>query len=290
MSNFPTSLDDGTTLPNPSATNNTNNPSHAGIHDNENTSIIALETKLGISSSTPTNNNLLVGTGTGTSAWTKASPSGVILGTTDTQSVSNKAFTSSTWTGGTISNPTLTVDSIAGFAVSNTGSVYGISVALGVLTTANSIGTGTIVQNGVGSSQLATTAITLGYVPITSNITTTSTTQTQATGLTSTVTIPAGGRKVEIMFFGNVQVGTNIKKVAITIWDGTVGSGTQLGMSTTVIQNSGNDQYITCYAVVTPSAGSKTYNVGWSSDSGGGVTATMSASATQPAFILVKVI
>lgn len=69
MSNFPTSLDTTTQLPQPSAGNFTNNPSHAGAHDNESQAIIALETKLGTGASTPTANKVLRGTGTGTSAY-----------------------------------------------------------------------------------------------------------------------------------------------------------------------------------------------------------------------------
>lgn len=67
--NFPGSLDNGTSLPNPSAGSAPNNPSHAGLHDNENAAIIALETKLGTGSATPSNNTVLVGNGSGSSTW-----------------------------------------------------------------------------------------------------------------------------------------------------------------------------------------------------------------------------
>jgi hypothetical protein len=90
--NFPTSFDTSTQLPQPSGGNFTNSPSHAGAHDNESQAIIALETKLGISTSTPSSTNLLVSTGTGTSAWTKLAPTGTIVGTTDTQTLSSKTF------------------------------------------------------------------------------------------------------------------------------------------------------------------------------------------------------
>lgn len=67
--NFPGSLDDGTTLPNPGASSATNNPSLAGGQTNQNDAIKAIETKIGTGSSTPTAGKVFTGTGTGTSAW-----------------------------------------------------------------------------------------------------------------------------------------------------------------------------------------------------------------------------
>lgn len=67
--NFPGSLDNNTTLPNPGSGNATNSPSHAGQHDNENDAIKAIEAKLGIGASTATVGKVLRGTGGGTSAW-----------------------------------------------------------------------------------------------------------------------------------------------------------------------------------------------------------------------------
>jgi hypothetical protein len=105
MSNFPTSLDTTTQLPQPSTGNFTNNPSHAGAHDAESQAIIALETKLGIGASTPSSTNLLVSTGTGTSAWTKLAPVGTIVGTTDSQTLTNKTLTSPTLTSPILGTP-----------------------------------------------------------------------------------------------------------------------------------------------------------------------------------------
>lgn len=69
MSNFPTSQDDSSTLPNPIAGNFTTAPDHAVLHSTENDAIKALEAKLGTGASTSTNNTFLIGNGTGTSAW-----------------------------------------------------------------------------------------------------------------------------------------------------------------------------------------------------------------------------
>lgn len=67
--NFPGSLDDNITLPNPGAGNFTNAPSHAGEHTNENDAIKAIQTKVGIGASTPSSGKVFRGTGTGLSSW-----------------------------------------------------------------------------------------------------------------------------------------------------------------------------------------------------------------------------
>lgn len=123
---YPGALDDNTTLPNPSALNPTNNPSLSAMSSNEHDAIKAIEAKLGTSASTPTANNLLVGTGVGTSTWSKASPTGTIVGTTDSQTLTNKTITGGTISGATISNPTLTVDSVNEFTAANGVTIDGV--------------------------------------------------------------------------------------------------------------------------------------------------------------------
>lgn len=217
-----------------------------------------------------------------------ASDTIVTLGAT--QTLTNKTLTSPTINAPSITNATITADTVSGFTVAGSGTIYGLGVAAGAITTSGYASSTALQTNAVQGNQLAASAITLGYTQITANITTTSTTQVQATGLTSTVTIPAGGRRIKISFFANLQVGTGIKNPVVSIWDGTVGSGTQLNSTGMVVQNAGINQFFICYAIVSPSAGSKTYNMGWSSDGGGAVTTTMVASATAPAYILVEAI
>lgn len=176
--NFPSSVDDGTTLPNPSATNFTNNPDHASIHSNGNDAVKAIEAKVGTGASTPTSTMLLRGTGVGTSAWDKAAPTGTIVGTTDSQTLTNKTITGGTITGATISNPTLTVDSVNEFTSANGVTVDGLNIKDSKLNTANSVVTSNITDASVtvakrsggffigtipGASQLNTT----GNKPIT---------------------------------------------------------------------------------------------------------------------------
>lgn len=235
----------------------------------------------------PTFSGTLIGTYT--IGGTPTFPSSVAT-LTGTQTLTNKTLTSPTINSPTITNATISADTLTGYTTSNSGTLYGIAITTGVVTTANSIGTGTIVQNGVAASQLATSAITLGYAQITSTLTTTSTTQVQATGLTTTVTIPAGGRKVKITAYAAIHVDTNTKAALLSIWDGTVGSGTQLAQDFIVLPAALNDAGFIAIAIITPASGSKTYNVGWKSDPGGGITATLNASSTNPAFILVEAI
>ena len=132
--NFPTSLDNGTSLPYPSSNNLTNSPSLASSQDNQNDSLIAIQNKLGITASTPTASNLLIGTGAGTSTWSKLAPTGAIVGTTDTQNLYYKTLLSAIITSPIITNATLTTDFISGFTTSNSGSIYGIGVSTGNVT------------------------------------------------------------------------------------------------------------------------------------------------------------
>ena len=145
-----------------------------------------------------------------------------------------------------------------------------------------------LAANAITADKLATSAITLGYAQATSTFTTTSATAVQVTSLTASVTIPAGGRKVKITAWcGALYNATAGINAVMSIWDGTVGSGTQLaqcyGVSNAAATSNG-----TVMAVVTPAAGAKTYNVGLYRGSGG--TATMEAVATSPMFILVEAI
>jgi len=96
---YPTSLD---TLTNPSATDTTDSVDHAAQHSNANDAIEAIEAKLGTGSSdqAAATDKLLIGTGAGTSDWSKDVPSGAILGTTDTQTLTNKTLTAPKITSG----------------------------------------------------------------------------------------------------------------------------------------------------------------------------------------------
>ena len=69
-SNYPASLDTTSALPaSISDTANLNSPNHAEMHEVYNDAIIEIEEKLGIGDTTPTTGAILIGTGTGQSAW-----------------------------------------------------------------------------------------------------------------------------------------------------------------------------------------------------------------------------
>lgn len=136
------------------------------------------------------------------------------------------------------------------------------------------------------SPQLSTSSIFLGYAQVTTNVTTTSSTFVQATGLTSTVTVPSGGRRVKITVYCDAIVSSSSGNAYLSIWDGAVGTGTQIQQWESFITTpNGNPSGVHCVAVVTPSAGSKTYNVGIRVSAG---TLSLFAGATFPAFILVE--
>ena len=135
---------------------------------------------------------------------------------------------------------------------------------------------------------LANDAITLGYAQMTSNFAMASATPALVTGLTVTVNIPNGGRYIKITAYSGDTNATATTSVRISIWDGTVGSGTRLNWARIPERTSGDQFGLVAIAVVTPSAGSKTYNV--SLDSSAATTATINASTNNPAFILVEAI
>lgn len=126
----------------------------------------------------------------------------------------------------------------------------------------------------------------LGYKQITSNVT--ATTVAQMTGLSCPVIIPTG-RKVKITTW-SVEVGSSSSAatVVVSVWDGTVGSGTQLTQANNA-SGTGVINLVQANAsvVTTPSSTSKTYNAGLQASAG---TATCYAGSTFPAYIMVELI
>jgi hypothetical protein len=129
----------------------------------------------------------------------------------------------------------------------------------------------------------------LGYRQITSDFTTTSATKAQVTGLSVPFQMPNGatGRKVKVYAPGIIKNGTAGNGVDWSIWDGVVGSGTEL--VNRPLDVPGASYRTTAYAEIetTPSAASKTYNLATSS--GGGVaTTTVLGASTVVSFLKVE--
>lgn len=75
---YPGSIDDNTTLPDPTSSDYVNAPTHSQLHTNENDAIIAIETKVGTGSSTPPGSGyILTSSSSGQSSWQPPAPAGV---------------------------------------------------------------------------------------------------------------------------------------------------------------------------------------------------------------------
>jgi len=151
MANYPTSLD---SLTNPSAGDTTAGVDHASQHATVNDIVEQLEAKLGISASTPTSGKLLRGTGVGSSAWDKDAPTGTIVGTTDSQTLTNKTLTSPTINTAIINNPTLKTDTIAEFTAAAGVTIDGLLIKDSKLATNNSVVTANITDDAVTAAKV----------------------------------------------------------------------------------------------------------------------------------------
>lgn len=235
--------------------------------------------------------------GTYTIGGTPTFPASVVT-LTGSQTLTNKVLTSPTISAPTITNATISTDAVVGFSTSNSGTVFGLSIASGAINSANSINgaslvansipSGVLQTNSVSAANLTTSAIYLGSATIITGFTTASTSAVQVTGLTATVPIPAGARKTKITVSGGF-IGNSVgaKNTYLTLWDGTVGSGTQIGGTQSTIVTAGYAASYSLVVVVSPTAGSKTYNVGLHSDASG--TAGVTGAAGGPVLLLVEV-
>jgi hypothetical protein len=142
--------------------------------------------------------------------------------------------------------------------------------------------------NAISAVKLATNAICLGYQPITTTFSTSSTSDVQVTGLSAAVTIPSGGRKVKITVYVPQAGSTNSNVTqTISLWDGTVTTGTLLQTAANSSSAVLGLRPTSLISVVTPSAGAKTYNVSVRTS---GPAVDMVAAPAAPAFILVETI
>lgn len=125
----------------------------------------------------------------------------------------------------------------------------------------------------------------IGYRQITSSVT--ATTIAQATGLSATILVPTGGRKVKITAIApSVQNGATASNT-ISVWDGAVSGGTQLSASTAYVATATGAVNLTHSTIETLSAGLHTINIGLAATSN---TATLVSGATAPSAVLVELI
>lgn len=179
--NFPTALDDAVSLPNPTAVSKTNNPSHASQHANENDAIKAIEAKIGTGSSTPSNNTLLRGNGSGTSEWSALTSAQLRASISDETGTGSAVFADT---------PTLTTPKVDTINEATAG--VGVTID-GVLLKDNKMNGSYLTDSTVGNTQLAT------GIPVQVVSTNSNTSSTTTTLLPFDDTIPQNTEGTELM-------------------------------------------------------------------------------------------
>jgi hypothetical protein len=125
----------------------------------------------------------------------------------------------------------------------------------------------------------------LGYAEVTTDQTGIGTSETDLTGLTITVSVPAG-RRIKITGYARLRNGEASSNGALLYIDE---GGTNLNFATAALNGTGSSGVsatVIAQAIVTPSTGSHTYKLQASFVAGS--SNLMDIGATQPAFILVE--
>lgn len=266
--NFPTSVDNGTTLPNPTGSNTLNSPDHAAEHANANDAIKAVETKLGTGSSTASSGTVLRGTGSGTTAFAQ-----VVL-STDVAAFSSAnlrgVLSDETGSGAAVfaTTPTLTtpaVDTINESTPSNGVTVASLNIKSGKLNTNNSVVTANITNAAVTADKLS-----LGgaQAVVATDETTTSTSYADIATPGPAVTVTIGANGVALVGFSSgIFNVADVKRVSVAV----SGATTTAASDTWSIRNdvsafNGNQGTTYLFTGLTP--GSNTFTLKYKTASG----------------------
>jgi hypothetical protein len=128
----------------------------------------------------------------------------------------------------------------------------------------------------------------VGYRQITSNFTTTSSSAVQVPGLSAPTIVPTGRKLKLTAFTFALATASTTGYLTMEIWDGVVGSGTQISQVTNYISTGGSNIGGIAQAIYQPSAGLHTFNVGFLCSQA--ATSSVSASPSAPAFVMAELI
>lgn len=275
---FPGSLD---SFVNPTAASPRTSPSAAGTATLANDALSALEAKVGVNSSAVTS-----------SLDYKVSQASSAV--TYLQEYNNTVYAD----GGTTNALSITpATALAAYASGQTFMVTPAAANTSAATlNVSGLGTKSIKYRGqdLFASQLSTSLIArLVYdgtnfqlmnpatlevtAKATSNQTVTSVAPVQLTGLSAPINVPSGST-VEIECYLPTVSNTATSFMNLSIWDGTVGSGTQVQKNELYSSTATGDYFMYAKVTVTGVSGAKTYNAGLNSASGT-LVATMAANA-----------
>lgn len=141
-------------------------------------------------------------------------------------------------------------------------------------------------NNWVTGNMLATSAILLGNTLSTSLSQTFSTSLTDLTGMTTTVTVPSGGRSIEIVAKVTINNATTNDVITVSIRES---STTLQTYSYNTVSNGRDIDIFFSHFISAPSSGSHTYKLSGQTTTGTG-NCTYKGASTAPAMIVVKLL
>lgn len=264
---------------------------HAAQHNLEQGEILATQTKIGTGSSTPTNNKVLRGNGTGTSTWAQVALTTDVTGVLPvanggtgqanltTLPLISPAITGTVSGGATYTTPILSTPTIADF----TSATHNHQNAAG----GGQLTSSAFADGAISAANLATNAITLGISQITTPAVIGTNNVYVDAGISVTINMPTGGRNLLLLFNSNF---VSNSAVAAT------GTFVSINEGATVLNENVLSNVNAAYAmnmdswayVPAPIPGSHTYKIQVKSAAAANIT--VSATATSPASLLALLV